>query len=98
MWCNLVVRALFILALCVCVCGAQPRAHKSRRPPRFEDFKVQVRFNGTPAKPRFTAPAELPPSYQPSENDLLPDSDDRYRGSVTLAAQQGPNFAGHYTI
>jgi hypothetical protein len=86
-----------IWALCAWVCGAQPPARRARLP-RFEDFKVQLQFKGIPAKPRFTAPAELPQNHQPSDRDLLPDSDERYRGSVTLDAQQGPNFAGHYTI
>ena len=65
---------------------------------RFEDFKVKVTFKGIPAKPRFTAPAELSPNQQESEGNLLPDADERYRGSVEVDATRGPNFAGRYTI
>jgi hypothetical protein len=66
--------------------------------PEFADFKVQTQFRGKPAESRFTAPAQLPPNYEPSDRDLLPDSDERYRDSVALDVHKGPNFAGHYTV
>ncbi len=93
------VRAVLALAFCVWVCSAQPSDPITHdRTPRFEDFKVKARFKGIPAKPRFTAPPELRPNQQLSENDSLPDADARYREAVEFDARRGTNFAGRYTI
>ena len=66
--------------------------------PRFQDFAVKASFRGLPAAPQFTNPRQLRPKRQMDENDLLPDADERYRESVQLDAQRGPNFAGRYTV
>ena len=66
--------------------------------PAFGDFAAKPIFRGTPAEPQFTNPRQVLPNRQSGENDLLPDADDRYRTSVRLNAQRGPNFAGRYTI
>lgn len=91
------MRLAFISALFAWTCLAQS-SDRQVHLPSFDDFRVQGQFNGNPAKPRFTAPAALPANHQFVRGDLLPDGDLRYRASVTRAAQQGPNFAGHYTI
>lgn len=93
------VRVFAAFAICVWVLGAQSTERGPRdRVPRFEQFKAKVTFQGIPAKPRFTAPAVLRENHGDSEGDKLPDADERYRGSVELAAEHGPNFAGQYTI
>jgi len=56
------------------------------RVPRFEDFPVSSDWKGPSARPLFV------------RQELLPDGDDRYRGSVALDVEAGPNFAGRYTI
>jgi hypothetical protein len=99
MWCNLIVRVVLRVGLCISVYAALLLAQVARdRLPVFMDYKVDARFQGAPAKPRFTNPPELRPNHRISDDDSLPDSDERYRGSVSLDARQGPNFAGQYTI
>jgi hypothetical protein len=68
------------------------------RLPSFTDYPVGQIFRGAPAKPQFTKPAELPTDYIPHSDDLLPDSDLRYRQTTEENAAAGPNFAGRYTI
>jgi hypothetical protein len=99
MWSNLIVRMVPTVALCISPCAALLLAQVARdRLPGFADYKVNARFHGVPAKPRFTSPQELRPNRRASNDDRLPDLDERYRESVILDAQQGPNFAGRYTI
>ena len=99
MWCNLFVRTSLTVGFCILTCAVQPSAQvTSRRVPKFADYQVKGRFKGVPAKPRFTSPEELRPDYGNSASDMLPDSDERYRGSVSITAASGPNFAGFYTI
>ena len=99
MWCNLIVRVALTVGLCVSVCAVLLLAQVARdRLPGFMVYEVHARFQGALAKPRFTNPPELRPNHRISDDDLLPDLDERYRGSVSLDARQGPNFAGQHTI
>src|SRR6185312_8457575 len=53
--------------------------------PAFEDSPSPGRYHGKPAAPRFDGPG-------------LPDSKERARESIELQAEEGPNFAGRFTI
>jgi hypothetical protein len=53
--------------------------------PAFDDLPVPNRFRGQAAPPRF-------------EGKQPPDSDQRARETIEIQAQDGPNFAGHFTI
>jgi hypothetical protein len=55
------------------------------RMPAFEDYPVAARYRGKPAAPQFNG-------SQP------PDSDARSRETIEIQAEDGPNFAGHFTI
>ena len=55
------------------------------RAPAFEDYPVANRYRGKPLAPKFGGPQ-------------LPDSNERARETVELQAEDGPNFAGHFTI
>jgi hypothetical protein len=55
------------------------------RTPAFEDYPAAARWRGKPAVPRF-------------DGKTLPDSDARARESVELQAEDGPNFAGRFTL
>ena len=58
---------------------------QTARVPAFEDYPVPNRWHGKPAVPQFEAAG-------------LPDSDPRAREIVELQAEDGPNFAGHFTL
>jgi hypothetical protein len=53
--------------------------------PAFEDYPVATRWRGKPATVKF-------------DGKGLPDSDARAREIVELAAEDGPNFAGRFTL
>jgi hypothetical protein len=53
--------------------------------PAFEDYPVAARWRGKPAAVKF-------------DSKGLPDSDPRAREIVELAAEDGPNFAGRFTL
>jgi hypothetical protein len=55
------------------------------RAPAFEDYPVANRYRGKPVAPKFGG-------------SPLPDSNERARETVELQAEDGPNFAGHFTI
>jgi hypothetical protein len=58
---------------------------QSASAPAFEDHPVTARWRGKPAAVKFDAKS-------------LPDSDPRAREIVELAAEDGPNFAGRFTL
>jgi hypothetical protein len=58
---------------------------QSTRMPSFEDYPAAARWHGKPAAPRFDAKG-------------LPDSDTRARESIEVQAEDGPNFAGRFTL
>src|SRR5882724_9299887 len=58
---------------------------QSARTPAFEDYPVANRYRGKPATPQFGGAQ-------------LPDTDQRARDSIEIQAEDGPNFAGHFTI
>ena len=58
---------------------------QSANVPAFEDFPVATRWHGKPAAPQF-------------DGKGLPDSDARARETVELSAEDGPNFAGRFTV
>ena len=76
----------------------QPAQVAGARSPDFKNYGANTKFTGSPAKPRFTNPAELRVGRVPSRTDLHPDSVEMYRQAVTLDAAKGPNFAGMFTI
>src|SRR5215475_10113635 len=53
--------------------------------PSFEDYPAPARYRGQPAAPKF-------------EGAEPPDSDQRARDTIEIQAEDGPNFAGHFTI
>jgi hypothetical protein len=53
--------------------------------PAFEDFPATARWRGKPGAPKFDAKS-------------LPGSDARARESVEIQAEDGPNFAGRFTL
>ena len=55
------------------------------RTPAFDDYPAAARWRGKPAAPKFDAKA-------------LPDSDARARDTVEIQAEDGPNFAGRFTL
>src|SRR5258706_8054726 len=58
---------------------------QSDRLPAFEDHPVANRYRGKPAVQHWSGSG-------------LPDSDARARETVEIQAEDGPNFAGHFTI
>jgi hypothetical protein len=58
---------------------------QSASTPAFDNYPAPARWRGKPAAPRFDAKA-------------LPDSDARARETVEVQAEDGPNFAGRYTL
>jgi hypothetical protein len=58
---------------------------QDQRLPAFEDYPVANRYRGRPAAPQFGT-------------KQLPDTDQRARDTIELQAEDGPNFAGHFTI
>jgi len=68
----------------VLVCLAMLYA-QSDRLPAFDDYPVATRYRGKPAVPHWSG-------------SQLPDSDQRARETVEIQAEDGPNFAGHFTI
>src|SRR5947208_2187184 len=55
------------------------------RLPAFDDYAVGARYRGKAAPPQFGG-------------SQLPDSDQRARETIEVQAEDGPNFAGHFTI
>jgi len=55
------------------------------RVPAFEDYPAGARWRGTPAAPRFEEKGE-------------PDTNTRARETIEIQAEDGPNFAGHFTL
>src|SRR4029079_10922547 len=58
---------------------------QSASTPAFDDYPAPARWRGKPAAPRFDAKA-------------LPDTDARARETVEVQAEDGPNFAGRFTL
>ena len=55
------------------------------RPPAFDDYPVPNRWHGKPAAPQF-------------DGKRQPDNDQRARETIELQSEDGPNFAGRFTI
>jgi hypothetical protein len=58
---------------------------QSARTPSFEDYPATARWRGKPAAPRF-------------DSKEASDLDARARDTIELQAEDGPNFAGHFTV
>jgi hypothetical protein len=53
--------------------------------PVFDDYPAPARYRGRPAAPQFGG-------------SKPPDSDQRARETIEIQAEDGPNFAGHFTV
>jgi hypothetical protein len=73
------------LSTVIALAGMAALLAQTSAAPAFDEYPAPARYRGKPAVPRFGG-------------DKPPDSDQRARETIEIQAEDGPNFAGHFTI